>query len=119
MNKKDLAYFKDLLSTWRKQLLKDGDRTVAELLSTRERAADLVDQATIDDGRNFAIRIRDREKQLIRKIDQALENIENGTFGICQECGEKISIERLKARPVATYCIECKKQKEALESLVE
>ena len=117
MNKRDLTYFKKALSTWRTQLLSDGDGTVSELLTSRERSADPVDQSTIDTERNFAIRIRDREKQLIRKIDQALENIENGTFGICDECGEKISIKRLKVRPVTTYCIECKKEKEALENL--
>ena len=117
MRKKDLAYFKKALSTWRMELLNDGDGTVSELLTSRERSADPVDQSTIDTERNFAIRIRDREKQLVRKIDKALENIENGTFGICEECGDKIAIKRLKVRPVTTYCIECKKEKEAIENL--
>ena len=68
-----------------------------------------------DTAANEAARIRDREAKLIKKIRQALERIENGTFGICESCAEEISVKRLKARPVTTQCIECKAKEEALE----
>ena len=73
------------------------------------------DRAALESDRNFMLRIRDREHKLIKKIKKALERIENGTFGICETCGEEISVKRLKARPVTSQCIECKSKEEALE----
>ena len=78
----------------------------------RENFPDPTDRATMESDRNFTLRIRDRERKLIAKIRDALDRIEEGTFGICEECGEDISSERLEARPVTTLCIECKKKQE-------
>ena len=77
--------------------------------------SDLGDQASAESDRNFYIRLKEREQKLIKKIDIALEQIENGTFGICESCGKEIGIKRLKARPVATLCIECKTKAEKEE----
>ena len=80
---------------------------------------DVTDQASAEVDKNFAIRLRERERKLLKKIDEALERIEKGTFGICDGCGEEIGYSRIKARPVTTYCIECKTQQEENEKLRE
>jgi DnaK suppressor protein len=73
------------------------------------------DRATLESDRNFVLRMRDRERKLSSKITKALERLENGTFGICESCGEEISVDRLTVRPVTTLCIECKEQQEQQE----
>ena len=79
---------------------------------------EFIDQATHEADRTLRLRMRDRENKLIRKIYQSLARFEDGTFGVCEVCGEDISIKRLKARPVTTYCIACKNKMEALEEAV-
>jgi DnaK suppressor protein len=81
----------------------------------KESFPDPTDRASLESDRNFMLRMKDRERKLIVKIKKALERIENGTFGICERCGEDISIKRLTARPVTTLCIDCKTKEEALE----
>jgi len=81
----------------------------------KENFPDPTDRASLESERNFMLRIRDRENKLIKKVRKALNRIEKGTFGICEECGENISIKRLKARPVTTQCIDCKTKEEASE----
>jgi len=76
---------------------------------------DLGDQATAETDRNFMLRLRGREQRLLKKIDQALERVENGIFGICEDCGNEITIQRLEARPVTTMCIDCKTLQEEEE----
>lgn len=76
---------------------------------------DLGDQATAETDRNFMLRLRGREQRLLKKIDQALERVENGVFGICEDCGNEITIQRLEARPVTTMCIDCKTLQEEEE----
>ena len=73
------------------------------------------DRATLESDRNFVLRIRDRERKLKSKVEKALERLENGTFGICEECSGEISEGRLKARPVTTLCIQCKEEQEKQE----
>lgn len=80
---------------------------------------DIADQASAEADKNFTLRLREREQKLLKKIDQALDRIVKGTFGICESCGEEISYQRLKARPVTTYCIECKTKQEEEEKLRE
>src|SRR3990172_12182386 len=80
---------------------------------------DVTDQASAEVEKNFTIRLRERERKLLKKIDEALDRIEKGTFGICDGCGEEIGYSRIKARPVTTYCIECKTQQEEDEKLRE
>ncbi len=115
MKKKDIEYFKDLLNQRLKDLLSQADDTVSGMTDQRENFPDPTDRASLEADRNFMLRIRDRENKLIKKIKKALDRIENDTFGICELCGEDISIERLKARPVTTQCIDCKTKEEAKE----
>jgi DnaK suppressor protein len=80
---------------------------------------DLGDQATAETDRNFMLRLRGREQRLLKKIDQALERVEVGTFGICEDCGNEINLKRLEARPVTTMCIDCKTLQEEEERMRE
>jgi DnaK suppressor protein len=115
MKKSDLNFFKKYLEDRLQELLNQADDTVSGMTVANENFPDPTDRASLEADRNFLLRIRDRESKLIKKIKQALERIENGTYGICESCGEEISVKRLKARPVTTQCIECKAKEEALE----
>ncbi|RZB30206.1 MAG: DnaK suppressor protein [Desulfobacteraceae bacterium Eth-SRB1] len=115
MKKKDIQYFRELLTDRLKELLSHADDTVSGMTAPKENFPDPTDRASLESDRNFMLRIRDRENKLIKKIKKALERIDNGTFGICDKCGEDITIERLKARPVTTQCINCKTKEEAVE----
>jgi DnaK suppressor protein len=115
MNEEDIKYFEALLKDRLEELLSHADDTVSGMTAPKENFPDPTDRATLESDRNFMLRIRDREHKLIKKVKKALERIENKTFGICEKCGEDISIERLKARPVTTQCIECKTKEEAFE----
>jgi len=117
MKKKDVDYFRNLLTAWRENLIKQADGTVASLKDNQVHFSDPVDQASFEELQNFMLRIKDRESRLIRKIDEALARIENGSYGICEMCEEEISVARLKARPVTTLCIDCKTKTEAAERL--
>ncbi len=117
MDQETLAYFKKLLEERLQQLLKEAEKTMQEMTDENTFYPDPTDRASLETDRNFLLRIRDRERKLIGKIREALERIENGTFGICEECGDDIDIERLKARPVTTLCIECKRKQEAMEKI--
>jgi len=115
MKKKDIEYFKELLTNRLEELLAQADNTVSGMTAPKENFPDPTDRATLESDRNFMLRIRDREHKLIKKIKKALERIENGTFGVCESCGEDIDLKRIKARPVTTQCIECKTKEEAFE----
>jgi len=110
-------YLKDLLTQRLDDLLKNGDKAVSDMNAFNEKFPDPSDRATAESERDFNLRIREREKGLIGKIKEALERINNGTYGICEECEEEISEGRLEARPVTTLCIECKKGQEAKEKV--
>ncbi len=116
MDKRELAYFKELLTERLEDLLSEAEKTANGMNKANEEAfPDPTDRASLETDRNFLLRIRDRERKLILKIKEALAKIEEGTFGICEECGEEISVERLKARPVTTLCIACKTKAEEEE----
>ena len=115
MEDRDLEYFRGVLTQSLKDLVRKGGEAVSSLLETPVEASDPMDKATLEADRNFNIRMRDRETKLIHKIELSLARIDDGTFGICEECGEEISIKRLKARPVTTYCIACKNRLETIE----
>lgn len=115
MKEEDIDFFKKLLTERLESLLVQADDTVSGMTSPKENFPDPTDRASLESDRNFLLRIRDRESKLIKKIKQALERIEIGTFGICEKCGEDIHIERLKARPVTTHCIDCKTKEEKME----
>jgi len=117
MDEKKRLYFKNMLETWLEDLLHQADDTVTELRKNEDVPADLLDQANAESEREYRLRIRSRESTLIRKIRQSLWNIENGEYGICEMCGNGISIKRLEARPVARLCIKCKIALENQEKL--
>jgi DnaK suppressor protein len=118
MKNKELEYFRKMLTRWQEDLYKQADVTFTDLQEPTVKAIDPVDQASLQATRDFMLRIRDRESRLIGKINQSLAWIEEGTFGICDMCGEKISLQRLKARPVTNFCITCKNKMEALEETI-
>ena len=97
------------------ELLSHADSTVTGMTKPKENFADPTDRASHESDRSFELRIRDREHKLIKKIKKALVRVENGTFGVCEVCEEDISIERLRARPVTTQCIDCKTREEDME----
>ena len=112
MDKERLNHFKDLLTERLEGLVAEALKTIGDMSDDEETFPDPTDRASLESDRNFLLRIRDRERKLITKINEALERIEDGTFGICEMCGEDISDERLHARPVTTLCIDCKTETE-------
>ncbi len=115
MKKKDIEYFKEFLTNRLEELLSHADNTVSGMTTPKENFPDPTDRASLESDRNFMLRIRDRENKLIKKVKKALTRIEDGTFGVCEKCGEDISSSRLKARPVTALCIDCKTKEEVLE----
>jgi DnaK suppressor protein len=115
MEQETIDYFREFLTQRLQELLNRADNTVTGMTNQKENFPDPTDRASLEADRNFMLRIRDRENKLIKKIKKALDRIEDGSFGICESCGEDISIERIKARPVTTQCIECKTKQEAME----
>ncbi len=116
MNQRQLAKFRTLLQSRRKEILSEADRTVGGMSRGKEDFPDPTDRASLEASRNAMLRIRDRERKLLSKIDEALVRIAEGAYGNCESCGEPIAIERLKARPVTTLCIQCKAEQEQEES---
>jgi DnaK suppressor protein len=103
----------------KESLLKEAEETLNALPSELN-FPDMGDQATAETDRNFMLRLRDRERMLLKKIDETILRIDNNEdYGICEECGNDIDIKRLKARPVATYCIDCKTRQEEEERIAE
>ncbi len=115
MDEEKRAYFKSLLNKWMEEILAGAKDTVVGMTDEDDTFPDPTDRATLESDRNFVLRIRDRERKLIPKIQKAIERIDNGTFGICELCGEEISEERMTVRPVTALCIECKEQQEKQE----
>ncbi len=117
MNDRELKSFRDLLVSRRAELLGEAERTAQGMGDEREGFPDPTDRGSLESDRNLLLRIRDRERKLLSKIDEALGRIDDGSFGLCEECGEPIGLERLRARPVTTLCIECKADQEERERL--
>jgi len=115
MDQERLDYFKGLLQDQLDKLIEEALKTVNGMTNFKDNFPDPSDRAALETDRNFLLRIRDRERKLIEKIKEALERIDNGTFGICEVCSKEIGEERLSARPVTTQCIDCKKKQEARE----
>lgn len=116
MNQKDLKRFKKMLEEKKKRALISARKTLAEeaTLDTDD-LPDEIDLASSEYQQGMTLRLRDREKYFIEKIDRAIEKIENGNFGNCEECGEEISLKRLEVRPETTMCIRCKEEQEKEE----
>ena len=114
VNQKDLEFFRSLLNQRVNELRLEAGRTV-ENMDEDGNFPDPTDRALMESNRNSILRIRDRERKLIFKIQEALQRLNDGEYGLCEECGEEIGIERLKARPVTTLCIGCKSSQEIEE----
>jgi DnaK suppressor protein len=115
MNAIQVEYFRQRLLRWRGDLLKDADGTLASLSQGGIHEADITDRASVETDRALELRTRDRARKLIAKIDQALQRIEAGTYGYCEETGEPIGLKRLEARPIATLSIEAQERHERME----
>jgi DnaK suppressor protein len=118
MEQQDLDYFKNLLTNWLAELLSQADNTVMGLKNSEDNLSDPLDRAAYDTERSYLLRMRDRESVLIKKIKRSLEDIEEGVYGICEDCGTDILLARLRARPVARRCIQCKTKQENIEKLI-
>ena len=117
MEEKTLEEFRALLQQQMDELLQDAGKTVSGMTEEKTNFPDPTDRASLESDRNFELRIRDRERKLINKIRQAIERIDDGTFGLCENCEEEIGVERLRARPVTTLCIDCKTEQERQERI--
>ncbi len=117
MEQHELQFFRKLLADMLEEAQQKGDSTIEDLNGSNELFADPADRASAESDRSFTLRIRDRERRLIRKIQAAIQRIEDGSFGDCEECGEDIGVPRLKARPVTKLCINCKSRQEEGEEL--
>ena len=115
MDDKQLAHFRDLLLKRRGEILQYADDTVTDMNDQSDNYPDPTDRASIESDRNFILRLRERERSLLVKIDEAINRIDLGEFGICESCGLEITFKRLEARPVTTLCIDCKTRAEAAE----
>jgi len=122
---KDISLREKKLKEIRKKLNRQREELISEAgialtaLPDETIFPELGDQASAEIDRNFMLKLKGRERKLLAKIDEAIEKIDNGTYGICESCGEEINIKRLEARPVTTMCIECKTEQEEEEKLRE
>ncbi len=115
MDPERVEHFRKLLQGRLDALLGEARATMTDMIEGEETFADPTDRAAAESERAFLLRIRDRERKLIVKIQEALRRIEDGEFGICETCGEEIGEKRLEARPVTTQCIDCKTEAEQRE----
>ena len=118
MNAKMKEYFRQKLVSWKKDLLKESSQTLNNLQNENEAKPDITDRASEEIDRSFELRTRDRERKLINKIDAALQRIEDGSYGYCDETGDPISVKRLEARPVATLSLEAQEMHEKAEKRI-
>jgi DnaK suppressor protein len=115
MNERQQDYFRVKLLEWREDILREAKETLQHLQDESQNHPDLADRASSETDRAIELRARDRQRKLIAKIDAALQRIEDGTYGYCEETGEPISIKRLEARPIATLSIEAQERHERRE----
>ena len=115
MNPMQLEYFKRELLEWKKVLIKESQQTISHLKENSWQESDVNDRASLETDAGFELRTRDRYRKLIDKIDIALNKIEAGEYGYCDDTGDPIGVARLKARPIATLCIEAQEQHENYE----
>ncbi len=115
MSSAQIEYFRNMLQEWRRELMEQVDRTVNHLQDEASSFPDPLDRATQEEELGIELRTRDRERRLIRKINETLDRIEQDDYGYCDTCGVEIGLRRLEARPTATQCVDCK----ALDELRE
>jgi len=117
MNERQREYFRRKLLAWKEDLLKESRDTLVVLQNENENQSDLADRASSETDRAIELRARDRQRKLISKIEAALERIDDGSYGYCEETGEPISIRRLDARPIATLSVEAQERHERREKV--
>ncbi|HEX5057320.1 MAG TPA: RNA polymerase-binding protein DksA [Gammaproteobacteria bacterium] len=115
MNDAQLRHFTGILRAWKQGLMEEVDRTVGHMKDEATNFPDPNDRATQEEEFNLELRTRDRERKLIKKIDEALEKIDDDDYGYCEACGIEIGVRRLEARPTASMCIDCKTLEELKE----
>ncbi len=108
MNEKQVAHFRNILRMWKDDLMSEVDRTVVHMKDEAANFPDPNDRASQETEFSLELRTRDRERKLIKKIDESIINLEAGDYGYCESCGIEIGVRRLEARPTATQCIDCK-----------
>ncbi len=108
MNDKQVAHFREILLAWKHELMEEVDRTVHHMQDEAANFPDPNDRASQESEFSMELRTRDRERKLIKKINESLAKLESGEYGFCESCGVEIGIKRLEARPTATLCIDCK-----------
>ena len=108
MNDEQVEHFRNILLTWKKELMEEVDRTVHHMQDDAANFPDPNDRATLESEFSMELRARDRERKLIKKIEESMQNLENEDYGYCEACGVEIGVKRLEARPTATLCIDCK-----------
>jgi len=115
MSEGQRAHFTEILNAWKQELMDEVDRTVGHMKDEAANFPDPADRATQEEEFSLELRTRDRERKLIKKIDESLEMISNGEYGYCETCGVEVGLKRLEARPTATQCIDCKSLDEIKE----
>ncbi len=115
MNERQVAHFRNILLAWKRELMEEVDRTVHHMQDEASNFPDPNDRATQESEFGLELRTRDRERKLLKKIDSALNRIEDGSYGYCEETGEEIGLRRLEARPVATLSVEAQERRELAE----
>jgi DnaK suppressor protein len=117
MNERQRDYFRERLLSWREDILKEAKETLQHLQDENQNHPDLADRASSETDRAIELRARDRQRKVISKIDAALQRIEDGTYGYCEETGEPIALKRLEARPIATLSVEAQERHERRERI--
>jgi len=117
MKPEKIQFFRYMLNQKMSELLGEAEKTVTDMTTGKENFPDPNDRASLESDRNFELRIRERERKLLVKIQEAIKRIDDGIFGKCEVCNGEISEKRLMARPVTTLCIDCKTKQERMEKL--
>jgi DnaK suppressor protein len=115
MDSDQLQKFKEQLEQMKADVISDVEQTLNDMTSQNGNIPDPNDRATVESDRSFELRLRSRERKLLDKINEAIARIDNGEYGVCDDCGERIRTKRLEARPVAKFCINCKTRQEQKE----
>ncbi len=118
MNEDQVEHFRHILQNWKSELMREVDRTVHHMQDEAANFPDPNDRATQESEFSLELRTRDRERKLIKKIEESMENLERGDYGFCETCGVEIGLRRLEARPTATQCIDCKTLDEIREKQI-
>ena len=118
MSDEQLVHFKQILMNWRQELMEEVDRTVHHMQDEAANFPDPADRATQEEEFSIELRTRDRERKLIKKIDQTVDRVDQEDYGYCDTCGIEIGLRRLEARPTATQCVDCKSLDEIKEKQI-